>query len=661
VLNRFKIFVIYLLAIQLSCSFSQKIKDGEMAYDRKQYAVAVGLLEEEFNKIKTDAGKGRKAYLLGNSYMKLLEYQDAKTWYEKAVKFNYGPEALGNFAKVSKSLEEYESAMIAFQKLGDLTGRKQETEREILLCKQAIEKKKSKPEYKIERLFENTSVSDYAPVIYENEFLVFTSERKEATGKEIYKWTGEYFSDIFIMKKNGSEVRKFDSAINTEHNEGTPCFTKDMETMYFVRCFNEGSDDDFCKLMVSKRENDIWSEPAVLPFIKNKINYGHPALVENDKILIFTADIAEPGGTSDLYYTEMFEDGSWAEPEKLPESINTQGNEKFPIGDSDTLYFSSDYLPGFGGYDIFKTYLRKDRSWSFPVNLGYGINSGGDDFSFVIDYSAIKKKNISQQGFFVSSRLGSGKDDIFRFYKLVPELVQDTTKVSKKIQKEVYITVKTFTPVYKINDDPNSDVTGKTGLGETFIKVTDASGTKIFESYSDKNGFVFMQVPADKSLKITAAKLGYLNDSKAVSTFNLPFKEGETTYTINEELTLEKIYEDKEINLKNIYYDYDKWDIKTEAMPTLNALVTLLNNNPQIKIQLSSHTDCRGLDDYNMELSQKRAQSAVDYLISKGIAVERLIAQGYGKSQLIDTCPCDKCSEDQHQMNRRTTFKILKK
>ncbi|MBP6234620.1 MAG: OmpA family protein [Saprospiraceae bacterium] len=660
---KLNIIIILSLLIQLSCSFSQKIKDGEMAYERKQYAVAASMLEEEYIATKNQALKGRKAYLLGQSYLKLLEYRDARSWFEKAIGHEYGAEALGKYAESSKSIEEYESAIGAYRQLISMTGRKQELEREILLCQQAMTSKLKSSEYQIERLFTNTTVSDYSPVIYENDFLVFTSERKESTGKDIYNWTGERFADIFIVQKNGSEVKRFDSAINTSQNEGTPWFSKNMETMYFTRCFGAGAGDDFCKLMVSKRVNDIWGEPEVLPFTRDKINYGQATLVENDSILVFSADINEPGGPLDLYYTELYSDGSWSEPEPLPESINSQGNEMFPTGDGDTLYFSSDYLPGFGGFDIFKTYLRSDKKWSIPINIGFGINSGGDDFSFIVDYQAKKKTTVVQQGYFTSSRAGSGKDDIFRFFKLrqepTPVLVE--TEKEKETKRELYITVRAFTPLYKISDEPNSEIVGKSPLAETFIKITDEVGQKISEAYSDKNGFYFTQAPEGKTLKIIGARLGYLNASKISDTRNILFKEGETSKTISVELILDKIYADKEINLKNIYYDYDKWDIKDEAKPTLDDLVKLLNDNPQINIQLSSHTDCRGTDEYNIVLSQKRAQSVVDYLISKNIEAQRLIAIGYGETQLIDKCVCETCSEDQHQINRRTTFKIIKK
>lgn len=630
-----------------------------MAYDRKQYAVAIDLLEEEYSKTSNVNAKARKSYLLGQSYLQILEYKEAKTWFVKAVQHNYGAEALSMLARVQENLEEYNEAIETYQKIGEITGRRQETERDIQICKNAILLINNPKRVVIEKIIENTSVSEYSPAIYDDQYLVFTSERKEATGKNTYSWTGEKHSDIFIMMKNGSEVRSFDSNINTEANEGNPCFTQDMNTMYFTRCYSFDSGDEFCKIMTSQKVDGFWSEPTVLPFIQEKVSYGHPALIEKDKILVFSSDLEAPGDTKDLYYTELLEDGNWANPEKLPASINSQGNEKFPTSDGDTLYFSSDYLPGLGGFDIFKTYLTEDAKWTTPINLGYPINSGADDFSYIVDKNAKPKPTVIKEGFLVSSRQGVGKDDIYRFYELkAPQEIKDTTPVVK--DKKLYVTVKAYTPVYQISDEPNSGKTGRIALGNVLIKAISADGQKVAELYTDVNGFFYTEVPLNKQITFTGAKLNYLNSSKTISTSNIEFG-NEDAKTINLELELEKIYLDKEINLENIYYDYDKWDIKEEAKPTLDKLVQLLQDNPQINIQLSSHTDCRGEDQYNETLSQKRAQSAVEYLISKSIKPERLVAKGYGESLLTISCICEQCTEAQHQANRRTTFKILKR
>ncbi len=653
---------LFLISIGLlSCSFNQKIKDGEFAFERKQFAVAIDLLEDEIIDTKNETAKARKAFLLGKSNIQVLDYQEAATWYKMAADLNYGTEALGNLASTYKIMEKYQEAADLYRKIGQLTGRTQENNREALLCDQANAAKQKKSEYSIEKIFENSSVSDYSPVLFDKDFLVFTSERSESTGNNVYNWSGEKFSDLYQIRKNGSEVRKFDSAINTNANEGTAWFNIDGTTLYFTRCYSLSSGDDYPKLMRSDLIDGFWSEPEVLSFVQDKVKYGQPTLIENDSIMVFSSDQNELGGTLDLYYTQLFADGNWSTPEKLPSSINTQGSEKFPTGDKDTLYFSSDFLPGLGGFDIFKTYLRSDGSWSVPINMGYPLNSGGDDFSFIVDYTAKPIKNVTLQGFFSSSRMGNGKDDIYRFKKIQPQ-IDTTTKIEVTPEKQtVFVTVKTFINIYEETDNPNSRVVGKKSLGSVFIKIVDEADKKVVEGYTDNNGFYFVEIPKDKLLKIIGAKLDYLNASKEISTKNLVYPAKENSITINTELILDKIYADKEINMENIYYDFDKWDIKSEAKPTLDALVKILKDNPQINIQLSSHTDCRGTEVYNEELSQKRAQSVVDYLISKLISSSRLIPKGYGESLLIDKCACESCSEEQHQTNRRTTFKIVKR
>ncbi len=646
-----------------SCVWKQKIKDGETAYDRKQYAVAITLLEKELEAESNVKIKGRKNYLLANAYSRLLQYRESLQAYKEAAQAGYGPEALAGQARTHKVLEEYSEAVGVYRKLAEQAGKKQEAERDIMLCLQAAEAKKKKTEYQIEKVIENSSVSDYAPVLFEDRFLVFTSERKDATGKDVYKWTGERFTDLFIIPKSGSgaEAQKFDAALNTPDNEGTAWFTKSMQRVYFTRCTGADDEDDHCKLFYSDRINGIWSEPEPLPFMLPGINYGQPTLIENDSVLVFSSDLAEAGGPRDLYYSELFSDGLWSAPEAMPATINSSGNELFPTGDKDTLYFSSDFLPGMGGFDIFKSFLRSDGSWSPAENMGYPINSGADDFSFIVDYNAKPRPRIVQQGFFVSSRDQAGKDDLYRFARLEPvnsPLNQDSIARSKQ-KKDLFLVVRSYESTYSIADDPNSGLTGKKPLGNTRISLLQDGNAQSTDNGSDPNGFFFMEVSHTGHYTIRVSRPGYLS---ATLTFHAPeveFKPSETSLTINKEVVLEKIYPLKEINLQNIYYDFDSWEILEAAKPSLNKLAKILQDNPKIRIQLTSHTDCRGDDAYNLALSQRRAQSAIDYLVSVGIDVSRMEAVGMGETALVERCPCETCTEEQHQSNRRTAFIIL--
>ena len=654
------IFCLIMSVIQ-SCNVRTKIKDGETAFERKQYSVAVSLLEEELSESAPDNIKARKSFILAQSYMYLQEYKKAQDWFQYAAQKKYGAESLSGLARSSKYIEDYLTAIEAYRNLGASAARSQEVNREIQICEWALESKNKKSDYKISPLVINTMYSEYAPVLYEDNFLIFTSERPESTGKNSYLWTGQKFSDLFIMPKNGSEVRKFDSQINSLHNDGTAWFSKQMDRMYFTRCFNDSeSSDHYCQLMSARREEGIWGEPEKMPFIEQNINYGHPTLIENDSVLVFSSDMEDPGGPRNLFYSILMADASWTYPEKMPSQINSMGNEVFPTGDGDTLYFSSDFWTGHGGFDIFKTYLKSDGSWSKPENMGYPINSGADDFSFIVDYSARPRLNVVQQGYFVSSRSGRGKDDLYLFNKIkrVHDSIPSIVKEDKRL---LYVTVKTLTPEFVVRDDPNSGQSGKRPLGKTQIKIEDLTGKNITSGISDLNGFYYSLLPINTSVRVIASKQDYLNASLVVKSENIVFAENETSKTINTELILDKIYLNTEIILNNIYYDYDKWDIKQDAMPTLDSLVKLLNDNPEIHIELGSHTDCRGSEEYNIELSQKRAQSVMNYLADAGIEESRLMARGFGESRLVDNCQCETCSEQQHQKNRRTTFSIVKK
>ncbi|MBK9254172.1 MAG: OmpA family protein [Saprospiraceae bacterium] len=648
-----------------ACSFTKKIKDGETAYERKQYSIAADLLTDEFSKTDNSTVKARKAFLLGKSYLQLIDYDAALSWFQKSADFNYGPEAYFELGLCQKRLEEYESAIRSFEQYSRLSGNKSLADREIFICGEIIHWQQAESEYKIDRIFENSLVSDYSPVIYENDFLLFSSDRSSASGSDIYKWTGERFSDLFIMLKTGSEVRKFDSNINSDKNEGAACFSKNYEKLFFTRCFSLNNSDEKCKIMYSERDNGFYTNPEVLPFIEDKYNYGHPALIENDSVLIFSTDMGDPGKNFDLYYVVLDEDGTWSFPEPMPGTINSPGNEKFPTAHHDTLYFSSDYLPGLGGLDIFKTYLRKDGTWALPENMKPPVNSGGDDFGFVVDDFARLSGNIKQKGFFSSSRKGVGKDDIYIFTRrpVIPlkpdtEVVSDTNKVSSK--RSIFLAGKLFEPSYTTPDDPNSEFVTNIPLSGVFIQILDENNIRIAEISTTSRSFFATEIQTEKEYKIIASKPGYFNAVKILNSKATPFNENELDYTYNLDIVLDKIYENKEINLKNIYYDFDKWEIRNEAKPALNELAEILKNNPQINIQLSSHTDCRGEKEYNQILSQKRAQSAVEYLISMGVDSKRLQAKGYGEDNLINLCECSSCTEDQHQENRRTTFKILK-
>ncbi|MFQ5448277.1 MAG: OmpA family protein, partial [Saprospiraceae bacterium] len=532
-----------------------------------------------------------------------------------------------------------------------------EYRREIAACKVAkgwVEEKSK--EYSARPVDFNSRNADYAPALYENGQLVFTSDRNAAVGEATYHWTGNDFSDLFAADLNTGIVDPFDNTINTPDNEGTAVFNSDYSEMYFTRCFGDKKDDYYCKLMYSKRNGGHWSVPAPLPFMEEGVNYGHPALSADDNTLYFSCNSKDGWGGYDIWYCERTA-GEWGEPKLMGRTINTIGNEKFPRLDGDTLYFSSDWHPGMGGLDIFKTWRLPNGAWVPVKNLKPPINSGSDDFGFVVDYKAKKPKDVLQTGFFTSNRPdGAGNDDIYRFEKRTPPpqpAKPEPTAADYKMILNGYVLEKIFAS----EDNPDSKLLGRKPLPGAEVKVYFGKKTKTFTVGND--GFFTFEMEENTLYNIQAAKEGFLKGETNFSTVGIGTDPGNPVQTFEVEIVLDKIYLNKEIVLEDIYYDFDKWDIRTDARPTLDKLARNMELNPDIRIQLASHTDCRGNDRYNLDLSQKRAQSAVDYLISKGISANRLIAKGFGESVPKADCLCNRCTEEQHQLNRRTTFTIL--
>lgn len=640
-----------------ACTYTQKVKDGRFAYERKQYAVAVDLLQKEYDKEKSRVEKGKIAFLLGESLRNMNRPLSASKWYKTAYDNGYGVDALREYAYSLKAAEQYEEAMQTFKELGIEIGSPYEYRREIAACKVALgwlnEKRRA---YTVTEAGFNTRWSDYAPVPFRTDELVFTSDRPAATGDESYKWTGNDFSDLFVLALPSGNATPMPAPVNSAGNEGTASFDAAFTKMVFTRCTGEKGQDQYCRLMYSTFNGDHWTNPTPLPFQQEGINYGHPALSADGNTLYFSCNSKDGWGGYDIWVS-TWENDTWSEPKLMGRTINSIGNEKFPWLDGDTLYFASDWHPGMGGLDIFKTWQMANGAWVPVQNLKPPINSGSDDFALTIDRRASLPEGVIYRGYFSSNRPGgSGDDDIYQFERVVlpPEPVQPEPEVVEyKMILNGYVLEKIFAEA----DNPDSKVLGRKPLAGANVKVYYGKKTKTFTTGED--GFFTFELEENQEYVIQAAKEGYLKGETLFSTVGIGKDPGNPVQTFEVELVLDKIYINREIVLEDIYYDFDKWDIRPDARPTLDKLARNLELNPNIRIMLASHTDCRGNDRYNQELSQKRAQSAVDYLISKGIDPSRLIAVGYGESQPKVNCVCARCTEEEHQLNRRTTFTIL--
>ena len=673
-LHVFPFALIGLGLLLVTCNYTLKIKDGTTAYEQKQFAVAIPMLQKEQARAKTRKERGQLAYLLGDAYRRNGNDEQSLEWFKVASSNNFGPDALKAQAFALKKLERYDTARDAFTALGIEIGSRYEYRREITTCLIAEGWLKEAPGngLSIELAPFNSPQNDFAPTLFPDGRIVFTSDRALSLSKDNYTWTGNKFMDIMITESNGASPQTFDNQINTKGNEGVPCFNKNATEMFFSRAVSPNKGDDaYNKIYIVQRlaDESSWSQAIPLPFQKEKVNYLHPALSSDGNTLYFASNDSDGWGGFDLYAAQRNKksETGWDEPKSLSRNINTPGNELFPSIDGDTLYFASDGIPGMGGLDIFRTYKSERNAWAPPINLKSPINSGADDFGLLLLPNTNKTTptvpgTLIRSGFFTSNRHlegARGGDDIYRFEQRVPPpkpLVVDTVpakQIAHKIVLEGYILEK----ILSDPADPNSKVLGRKPLSEAAVQAD--FGAKKQQFTTKEDGFFSMELSDNMDYNFTASLAGYLSNSGKFSTKGIAKDPKSPVQTFEIEIVLDKIFRNREIVLENIYYDYDKWDIRPDAEPTLNRLADVLRQNPKIRIQLGSHTDCRGNDSYNQNLSQRRAQSAVNYLISKGLDPERLSAIGYGESQPAASCICTRCTEAEHQTNRRTTFKVV--
>lgn len=636
--------------------FSQKLKDGRIAFDRKQYAVAADLLQKDYKKEKSRVEKGKLAFLIAESYKQMRQSPSSISWYRIAYDNQYGFEALREYAYALKRNQQYEEAMAAFKELGLEIGSPYEYRKEITACQNAIDWLKNPDRsFRISPADFNSNRSDYAPARYGAQQIVFTSDRSGATGDNTYYWTGRDFSDLFTADLKTQMVIPLENPpINTESNEGTAIFSANGDEVLFTRCFTGVKRaDQYCKLMYARKENGAWTEPNPLPFQKDFVNYGHPALSADGNTLVFTSNDPDGWGGYDLYSCERTSEG-WTEPKLMSRALNTPGNEQFPSFDGDTLYFASDGHPGMGGLDLFKAFKMSNANWSSPYNLKPPINSGADDFGFCL-LSRTPEAESQLKACFSSNR--NGYDDIFFAEKRKTAEPSPAAEPAPPVAFQLFLDIYVLEKIFRDPANPNSALLGRKPLAGAQLQIWDNGKPTSYTIGED--GLVSIEMKENTGYRFLASKEQYWNKEAVFSSVGLGRDPSNPVQRYELEIVLDRQFVEKEIVLENIYYDFDRWEIRPDAEPTLNQLAQDLLLNPGIRIRLGSHTDCRGATRYNQELSQRRAQSAVDYLISKGVEASRLQAAGFGEEAPAVDCICSQCSEEEHQKNRRTTFAII--
>jgi outer membrane protein OmpA-like peptidoglycan-associated protein len=574
--------------------------------------------------------------MVAESYRRANNFKQAFEWYEKLVNTKYpNPKILYSYGLLLKNFERYEEASRAFYDyLFEMPGDSNAI-REIQSCG-VVQQWKAKPQkFDIKDVSVlNTPVSDYAPY-YAGGKLFWASSRPEATGNEIFEWTGQKCSDFFeATLSNGfwSKVQNVKGEVNTNFNEGAACIDSTLSTMYFTQCNGIDGKGMNCKIYVSYFQNNAWGEPKMLPFCSDSFSVGHPAISADGKQLFFASDMQGGFGEKDIYAVsyDMVRD-KWGTPQNLGPNVNTAEDDMFPfVDETGKLYYASKGFTGMGGLDLYVTF---DSAGVYvkPRNLQYPINSGGDDFGITILPSSQVKEN-GAIGYYSSNREGGkGDDDIY------------------SISIKPYI----FVLRGKVFDRESM-----APLAQAVVAVKDAYGKPVFSIKTGPSGEYTGELPLNAMHNLAAFKEKYFTSSSVIiSTQNI---KQDSVLEIN--LILEPIpAEDVDFTLKGIFYDLDKWDLRDESRKVLDSLTTILNKNPTLVIELASHTDSRAPQDYNLELSKKRAKSCVDYLITKGIAKERLIPMGYGETKLVNDCADGvECSDEEHQQNRRTTFRVLR-
>lgn len=640
------------------CVSTEKITDGPTAYERKRYAQAIQFLLPEYESARTKDQKGRLAYFLGDSYDHIGYYSDAQKWFFRAYDQDYGLQALMKYADMSKKLGDYQEAQAAYQMLAEVTNDRNRFQKYITGTTTARDWQRDAEKHfshlKVINLTDyNTPKSEVLNQVFEANHILFSSDRDESEGRNYYAWTGRKFFDIYeAIQQN---IHPFDDiSVNTNEHEADGVYSADKSVFSFTRCRAEGEEYDvYCKVYVTRLgEDGRWTEPEILPFTQPGINFLHPFLTPDGRRLYFASDIDKNARGYDLFYTEW--DGEeWKDPEILNTSdINTEYDELYPTIYRDTLFFSSDRPGGMGGLDIYKTYEVNGR-YVPPQNLLPPVNSSYDDFKY-IPFEPLRK-DVRATAYFTSNRQGgAGGDDLYLFRHEIPDT--EILDIAEE-EEEEYITVLRFRTVTR-REDPGTKQMVRFPLEGVELELKGSRDTSMI---SGMNGEAEVKHFDMNPVSISFRKTGYFNYNEELSPTRLSGPD-----TVGEEIIyrydrlMDPIVTEEEIVLENIYYDYDRWNIRPDARPVLDSLAFLLQDNPEIhRIELTSHTDCRGTDEYNMDLSQKRAESAVEYLIQAGVKADRLTARGYGESRPVVDCECDDCTEEEHQANRRTAFKIL--
>lgn len=638
----------------VACSSQKKmLKKAENAYANGEYLKAVELYEQLASEEDSKYIKTSYQYIIAECYRRMNDSKKAELAYKKLIKQKSSKDKTANYwygyyLLKSEKFDEAEKAFKAYKKVAPKDKRGANG---IASCSLAVAYKEKPTRYIVENVkVLNSKFNDFAPMYSDNTYDVvyYTSSRvEEGVKPQINQASGMNYTDIYEARfdrkgKWKTPEKVADSTVNCEFDDGAVSISPDGFTMYFTRCMQETGKQLGCQIYTNTYRNGSWHSTQLVEIVPDSISVGQPAISPDGLTLYFASRMKGGHGGSDLWKVERSSvNGVWGRPVNLGTEINTAGDEVFPYVRLDgTLYYSSDGLPGMGGLDIYRVMKGEDGKMK-PVNMQYPINSSQDDYGIVF-------QGNKEIGLFTSNRKGTrGLDDIYSFE--LPEL---------KLEVEgTLIDMSTHQSIV----DGEVTLIGSDGSLQTTKTKQDGTYSFKLNQYTD--------------YIVIGSYDGFLKQKVKVSTANIS---DDTTFKQN----LDLITMSKPVEIPNIYYDLGKWTLNNSSKTALEELGKLLDDNPNITIELGAHTDMVGDANANMLLSKRRAQAVVDYLTQKGYDVDRLVAKGYGESKpvvvteeiakqdsafvvgvelsqsFIEKLP-KATQEKANQINRRTELRIL--
>jgi outer membrane protein OmpA-like peptidoglycan-associated protein len=632
--NYYIAIILVLLLMSVVPVSSQTLKTADLYFTGGAYYSAANMYRSLLNlKKKNTEVKDRRGEILfriGECYRKMNKTDDAKKWYLQAQALGYSESDLYYGLGCMQMMEKnYTAAKSSFQQAKDKNQTDKRIELKIASCDLYHIYEKANGQYEIKPVDNlNTRGSEYGLSFYGDK-LIYASTGVSSSRKEISERTGLPYSDLYIASPDSKSlygrVEKLETTSGGKSNEGTFCYDMQTNQLYCTRCEENNRN---CYIVKIDEKNGKYKEGGKLKLGNQTYGIGHPYITDDGRRIYFTSIMDGGYGEADLWYVDRAANGEYGMPVNLGENINTAGNEVFPAFIDGVLYFSSDGHPGLGGLDLFASYMEDDGSFSKPFNMRAPFNSSWDDFNLV-------HRPSSNIGFFVSNRNNSASsDDIYTFNNFPPRMIIFNGQVYDNESKE-----------------PLQDYT----------IVVNEGDTKIYEQKVTGSEGYFLYMRPDKNYDIKVSSPEYLSKTQLVSTAGVKnFAElSADTYLSKDEVEVAVVNLDKDkmvIEMKNITYEFDKFQLTELAKIELDKYLVYFIQYPDMIVEINSHTDSRGSNSYNNKLSEQRAKAVVEYFILRGVNPSRLVWRGYGEEQLLIP---NARTEAEHQANRRTVFKIL--